>query len=264
MSMETLGTTPSNSTNRNARVAHIRKFVCVPPERGEVLRLVTLESSPTVLGEWPKVACVDNSSTPEDVDALLRDHAQAIESELQANLVWQTAEGLVCCSKRLKCRPDLQPGDPSQIAQAEALGIVGTQQGWIIQSQREREVMMRSYFSAHQIQINQYNAMVQTLGQLANESMVNAHRANLELDKLRAQQRHELDRVALLLRDATGSEDGETDARAQLITQIGGALTQALPFIVQQLGKLLTEPPANTQTVAAAPAPTVTAAEAAE
>lgn len=251
---------PANPSNRNARVAHIRKFVCVPPDRGAMLRLVTLEAQPTVLGEWPRTACQDNGTVAEDVDAMLREHANAVAAELsgelQANLIWQGEDGTIVCSKRLKCRAEITMGDPASIAQAEALGIVGTQQGWMLQSQREREVMMRSYFSAHQVQINQYNVLVQTLGNIANEQMLNAHRAQLELDRLRAQQRRELDGYAMQVREAGGADSAESGARAELINMVGNALTQALPFIVQHVGKMMTDAPANANT---APAPAAAA-----
>ena len=230
-------------TNRNARVAHIRKFVCVPPPRGHTLRLVTCEDPATVLGEWLREGCEDNGSTPEDVDQRLREHADTIQAEVVANLVWQTETGLVVVTKRLKCKADIDPAgmDPAQAAQAEALGIVGTKEGWFIQAQRHQEAMMRSYFSAHQTQIGQGNALISILGGMLNEAQMNAHRAHLELDKLRAQQRLELDKMYEQLResepDNSNADDPEGGARADLLRQLGGALTQALPFVIAQVAK---------------------------
>lgn len=248
-------------TNRNARVAHIRKFVCVPPARGHVLRLVTCEDPATVLGEWLRDACEDNGATPEDVDQRLREHADTAQAEVMANLVWQTESGLVVVTKRLKCKAEIDPAgmDPAQAAQAEALGIVGSTQGWFVQAQRHQEAMMRSYFSAHQTQIGQGNALISILGSMLNESQQNAHRAHLELDKLRAEQRTQLDRMYDQLRDVEAdnsntSGDSEGDARADLLKQLGGMLTQAIPFVIQQVAAQIAAPPAVVPPAAIPPA----------
>ncbi len=148
--------------NRNARVAHIRKFVCVPPARGQTLRLVAVEDPPTVLGEWPRAACEDNGVTAEEVDARLREHADATGQETQANLTWCSAENHVVCSKRLKCKPESSPEsplDPAYMAQAEALGIDGTNKGNAIQLSRALEGQIRLFMSDAQTQRAEARAM---------------------------------------------------------------------------------------------------------
>jgi len=251
---------------RNQRVSHIRKFVCVPPERGEVLRLVAVEDPPTVLGEWPKVACVDNGSTAEAVDSLLREHATTNGTETLANLTWQSAEGLVVCTKRLRCKPEGNgddSSDPAALAQAEAAGLDGSRRADLIQLQKEREAFMRSYFSAHQTQNSQYiqlareqRELITTLASCLREQYTATHAAHLALDKQHAQQRSALDDAAERIRDSVDATAEESGARAELIKMVGGALAQSLPFIVAQVGKMLTE--------AATTAPAAPAAAAAE
>lgn len=248
-----------NATNRNARLAHIRKFVCSPPERGHTLRLLEVADPPTTLGEWPKTSCVDNAATAADVDALVRDHANTMGYEIQANLVWTSETGLVVVSKRLRCKPDPVDAaslDPSLMAQSETLGITGSAQGWMIQQQRALEAHARLYMSGHQTQLAQASAQARDarelaglLGSLLKDSWAAAHAANVQLDLQRAQQRKELDQAAKLVREATDAAAGdeESSQRAELMEMIGGALSKALPFIVQHVGKMMTEPaPANT------------------
>lgn len=249
--------------NRNARVAHIRKYVCNPPERGHTLRLVAVEDPPTVLGEWPRAACEDNGPTADDVDARLRDHANTTGTETTANLTWCAENAMVVTSKRLKCKPDNSPEstmDPAMMAQAEALGIDGTTKGNAIQLSRALEGQIRLFMSDAQTRRAEDRArerqnieLVQVLGQMVRDGWTAAHQANAEADRLRIQQRSELDRVALQLRDATtgSAEQEESGARAELIRMVGGALTQALPFIVTAVGKMITEAPANANAAAA-------------
>ena len=255
--------------NRNARVAHIRKFVCVPPERGHTLRLVAVEDPPTVLGEWPRAACEDNGPTADDVDARLRDHSNTTGQETIANLTWCAENNMVVCSKRLKCRPDSAPEstmDPAMMAQAEALGIDGTNRGNAIQLSRALEGQIRLFMSDAQTRRAEDRArerqnieLFQTMGAMVRDSWTAAHQANAEADRLRIQQRHELDKAALAIREATNSDADteESGARAELIRMVGGALTQALPFIVSAVGKMVTEGAAK----AAAIPPTEVAAE---
>lgn len=277
MSMESTGTLGAPiGVNRNARVAHIRKWVCNPPERGHVLRLVSIEDPPSVLGEWPRAVCIDNAATAEDVDVLVREHANTLATEIQANLIWQAEEGHVVCTKRLRCRPD-SSGDTSSIAQAEAAGLDGSFKAEAIQRQREHEAAMRSYFQGHQVQQTQavqlmreqreastaiqreQREMMLLLGNMLKEQYQATHQAQLAQDKLRAEQRRELDRATEAMRDALESAaavDGgeESSARTDLIKMVAGALGQAVPFIVQQVGKMMLDQPAAN--VNAGPAPT--------
>lgn len=267
MSMESTGTLGAPiGVNRNARVAHIRKWVCNPPERGHVLRLVSIEDPPSVLGEWPRAVCIDNAATAEDVDVLVREHANTLATEIQANLIWQAEEGHIVCTKRLRCRPD-SSGDTSSLAQAEAAGLDGSFKAEAIQRQREHEAAMRSYFQGHQVQQTQavqlmreqreastaiqreQREMMLLLGNMLKEQYQATHQAQLAQDKLRAEQRRELDRATEAMRDAleanVGSVEGEeSSARADLIKMVAGAMGQALPFIVQQVGKMMLEQPA--------------------
>lgn len=266
--MESTGIGAPIGTQRNARVAHIRKFVCVPPERGHTLRLVAVEDPPVVLGEWPKVACVDNGSTADDVDALLRDHATTTGTEVIANLAWQSVEGLVVMTKRLKCKPEPSADtDPAAMAQAEAAGLDGSRRADQVQLQREREAFIRSYFSAHQTQNAQYiqlakeqRELITTLAGCLREQYSHTHQANLAIDKQRAELRRALDEAASEIREAEASADdgGEGGARKELIEMVGKALGQALPFIVQAVGKMMAEAPAAN---ANATAPHASAAE---
>ena len=248
-------------TQRNARLVHIRKFACNPPDRGHTLRLVAVEDPPTVLGEWPRIACQDNASTAEDVDSLLREHANAGEgAELVANLTWQAEDGLVVMTKRLRVKPERNE-DPASMAQAEAAGLDGSRRANEIQLQREREAFVRSYFSAHQTQNAQYIALlreqrelVTTLTTALRDQYSHTHAAHLALDKQRAEQRRALDDAAEQIRNNVDATAEESGARADLIKMVGGALTQALPFIVQSVGKMLTEQPANANAAAIPPA----------
>lgn len=246
--------------NRNARVAHIRKFVCVPPARGHTLRLVAVEDPPTVLGEWPRASCEDNGGTAEEVDARLREHADTTGMETTANLAWCADNALVVCSKRLKCKPESSPEsplDPAYMAQAEALGIDGTNKGNAIQLSRALEGQIRLFMNDAQTQRAEQRAMqrqqlelVQALGGMVRDGWTAAHAANAEADRLRIQQRRELDAAALAVRDATqlDADSAESGARAELIQMVGGAISQAMPFILAAVQKMMLQAPANANT----------------
>jgi hypothetical protein len=255
MSMEAASIGPVPGAGRNARVSHIRKFVCSPAnERCAVLRLVAVEDPPTTLGEWPRVACEDNGSTAEDVDALLREHTQTAGREVIANLVWQSHEGHVVYTKRLRCVPDATQ-DPGSMAQAEAAGLDGSRRADDMQRQREHEAAMRCYFSAHQTQsaqaialMREQRELVVALGGMLREQYIATHQANVAQDRLREERRRELDEAAIQLREATDVEAGaeESGARAQLIRMVGDALTQALPLIVNAAGAMMLKAQAQT------------------
>jgi len=254
--------------NRNARVAHIRKFVCVPPDRGHTLRLIAIEDPATVLGEWPRAQCEDNGVTAEDVDARLRDHANTVNAETAANLTWCAENHLVVCSKRLKCKPDSpidSAMDPASAAQAEAWGVNGSVKGEALQLGRALEGHIRLYMTDAQTRRAEDRArdkmqieLIQTLGTMVREGWTAAHQANAEADRLRMQQRRELDAAALQLREALPEGDPENEARGELINQVGAALTQAFPFILQHVVKALAQVPDNAN---ATPLPPASAAE---
>lgn len=243
-------------TNRNARVAHIRKFVCVPPERGHVLRLVAVDSPPTVLGEWPRIQCADNGLAAEEVDSSLREHANATGERVIANLTWCAENHLVVTTKRLKCEPETSEEgtleDPSDKARMEALGIDGSNKGNAVQLSRALEGQIRLFMSDAQTRRAEDRAqqkvnieLVQTMGAIAREGWAAAHAANIEADKLRLQQRRELDQAAIEVRDAVGADAEESGARADLIKMVTGAFVQALPLIVQGVSKMLADSNAN-------------------
>lgn len=202
------------------------------------------------LGEWPKDACGDNVSICEDVDQRLRDHADTEAMEVIANLVWQRVDGTVHSTKRLRCKPSIS-ADPDDVAKAEALGIVGTREGWFLQMQRHHEVMVRSYFANHQTQIAQglqmqraQTELIGTLGGMLNEAWKGTHGAHLELDKLRNQQRNDLDRWFNEFQDlkeqaGTGQTE-ESAERTAIMQQVGEAMKVALPFLIQAVGRALT------------------------
>lgn len=232
----------SVSSPRNARVAHIRKFCCLPPERGAVLRLLTCEDPPMTLGEWLREQCADNGGIPEDVDMRLREHASTTGVETLANLVWQSGEGGVIASKRLRCRPDSDPMAGTDSAQLEALGIVGTEQGKALQVQRHHEAMMRGWWEQFRLLSQQQTLQNQMLLQHLMEAHRATHAAHMELDKLRAAQRRELDQYALAMRQSADNDNGgdpEKTARAEFIRQVTGALIQAAPTLIELIATQL-------------------------
>lgn len=265
MSMDPTGLGAPIGSNRNARVAHIRKFVCVPPERGHVLRLVAIDDPPTVLGEWPRVQCADNGITAEEVDAFLREHANATGERVTANLTWCAENHLVVTTKRLKCEPEANSEsalvDPSDKARMEALGLDGSNKGNAVQLSRALEGQIRLFMNDAQTRRAEDRAqarvnieLVQTMGAIAREGWAAAHAANIEADKLRQQQRRELDQAALAVRESVDSESEESGARAELIKMVTGAFVQALPLIVNGVSKMLAE-----NSNAAAPPPAAAA-----
>ncbi len=266
MQSEAMNTAPG--VNHNHRVGHIRRACCNPPDRGQILKLVTVEESPITLGEWTRIACQDNAATALLIDQLLQEHADVTGEQIAANLVWTQQDGVTVTTKRLRCKPESAQdveliGDPNAPASAEAMGIDGTTKGQIIQRQREHEYAMRSYFSAHQTQIAQGTAMFRehrewatdairetrelavTLGSLLKDSWQANHSSQVELDKLRQAQRIEMDRMHLALRESANELDEAEaeaeasskatpqDAKSQLYAQVGKALEVAMPFVVQ-------------------------------
>lgn len=244
------------SGGRNARLAHLRKFVCVPPERGHTLRLITCEDPPLVIGEWQRAACQDQLSAAEEIDTRLREHAQTQQLEVHANLVWQTDENAIVVSKRLRCRPEQDaPIDP---AQAEALGVLGTEQSDRVLRARHHEGMMRMWFQAfrehQQLQLEDRRDLQRQMGEVQRQSFeMNrllakmleeqtkvSHAAHLDLDKLRAQQRRELDQTAERVRDMLDKkpdEDPEKSARGRFIDQVTQIFVSAAPTVVEVLAE---------------------------
>jgi hypothetical protein len=205
--------------------------------------------------------CDDNGVTAEDVDARLRDHADTTGRDTEANLTWCAENSTVVCNKRLRCKPNNAAEstlDPSMLAQAEALGIDGTNKGNAIQLSRALEGQLRLFMADAQTRRAEDRARErlqmereQMYGTMIKDAWTAAHQANLENDKLRHQQRRELDQAALQLREAVetdGAGDDETEAKTEMIKMVTGALAQALPFIVAQVQKMMVEapPPANT------------------
>lgn len=260
-STEALNSAPGH--NGNHRLGHIRRCCCNPPERGHVLKLVTVEEQPITLGEWTRIACADNSSTAMLIDQLIQEHADVTGEHVTATLVWTEQNGTPVTHKRLRCKPTPEKdvevlGDPNEPASAEAMGIDGTSKGIAIQKQREHEYAMRSYFSAHQTQIAQGTALLRehrqwatdairetrelaiTLGGLLKDSWQANHESQLQLDKLRQAQRMEMDKMHLALResaeavdDAEAEASSNQDPKAQLYGHVGKALEVALPFLLQ-------------------------------
>jgi len=238
-------------SNRNQRLIHVRKFACNPPTRGHTLRLVTIEEPPMVLGEWDRVACADNGATAEDIDGRLREHADTAGQPIGATLSWNAEDGQLLQSKRLNCKPALDPTlDPAEAAKMEALGINGTELGKRIQDQRHHEAMVRSYFSAHQTQVaqqqqmyrettQQQHQMISLLGSLLKDSYNSNHTAQIELDKLRMEQRVQLDRLFERIRTSDDGGDPESKVRGEFMAEAGKAVIQLLPFIIEKVGEML-------------------------
>lgn len=191
------------------------------------------------LGEWVRQACEDNAQVPEDVDLRLREHAATNGTETLANLVWQSGEGGVVASKRLRCRPDGDPMGATDSAQMEALGIVGTEAGKLLQQQRHHEVMMRGWWEQFRLLSQQQSQLVLSLSAQLTESHRATHLAHLELDKLRSLQRRELDEYAVRLRRSADNDnaaaDPEKQARAKFIEQATGAVIESLPTVIEIL-----------------------------
>lgn len=243
-------------SSHNARVAHIRKFVMVPPARGAVLRLVTVEEPPCVIGEWTRPQCEDNGATALDVDGVLREHTQTMQTETVANLVWQDEAHNLVTSKRLKCGYESENLDPSQAATMEALGINGSSSGNLQHSQTMNERVLRllltSLHTSHQANIGQNQTLLSTL----QASWAENRKLQAELDTVRAKQRAELDEYVEALRAADGGEatDPEKVARAELLAEMGGELSKVLPHVLVHLVQRYASPqqPANTNAQAQA------------
>lgn len=250
MNLDTTGT----FQNRNARIVHIRKFVCDPPKGAHTLRLVTIEEPPMLLGQWLEETCRDNASIPEDVDGRLREHGEEISGPVGATLSWSDANGVNLGSKRLNWKPVDVSLDPSEQARNEALGINGTELGREVQRQRHYEAMIRSYFAAHQAQIAQTNAnhretvgqqmdMIRLLGGLLTDSYRTNHDAQIQLDKLRMEQRSQLDRASERVQEMAeklrleNPTDPEATVKAEFMKDAGKMVIELVPFFMEKLAE---------------------------
>ncbi len=243
-----LGSPIGIGKNGNARIGHIRRFACNPPERGHVLRLMTIEEHTSTLGEWRREQCVDNSATADAIELSMREHAETMGIEVTGQLSWLDSGQLVVCSKRLKYRPEAVEG---LTAEADAMGITGTLQGASIQAQRLIEFMFRTLMGNLQgLQAESRSMMVQQretarehretmqmLATMVQQSWQTQHQGAVQMDKLRAVQRGELDQMYLKLRelaaDAESSDDPEVKAKADFYKHVGSAMEVALPFLAQ-------------------------------
>jgi len=235
--------------SHNARLAHIRKFVMVPPQRGHTLRLVTIEEPPCVIGEWTREQCVDNGATALDVDSTLREHAQTMQTETTANLVWQDEAHQLVVHKRLKCAYEAENLDPSAAATMEALGINGTAAGNLQHAQTINERVLRllltSLHTSHQSNVSQNATLLASLQASWSEN----RKIQAELDAARAKQRAEIDLYVDALRDAEGGEpvDPEKQARAEVLAEMGAEISKVLPHVLVHLVQRFAQPqPANT------------------
>lgn len=240
-------------TSHNRRLAHVRKFVCNPPTRGDTLRMATVEERPTVLGCWSRMECEDNGSTAEVVDGALQEHANTVQDEVQATLVWTDEGGGIVSSKRLRCRYAPQSDDPNEPVMSEALGLNGSQQGTLLQTQRALEGHTRLYLSAHQTQIGMFQGLVRDLFAQQRDLIAMHHKAQMELDAQRAKARRDME---AMYEQIIPSDDPERDSKVALIEQIAEPLGRALPMLLtaamQQL--MASNPqPANGNAPPAAP-----------
>jgi hypothetical protein len=239
--------------SHNARIAHIRKFCAIPPERGHTLRIITIEDPPQCLGEWSRGVAQDSASVPADVELSLQEHAKAQRAQVRATLAWLDEDGGLVVSKRLTV--PYQP-DASDEATETAAALDGSERQGLVQQQTLLDKHARMYINAHQTQVAQLTGLVRDLGTMLAESHKQAHIAHLELDKQRLAYRKELERMV----DAELPPGGEDDERAAMVQQIAGGLGQALPFLLQGVvqkflgGGGAAAAPANTN-AQAAPAP---------
>jgi hypothetical protein len=251
----TMSAASTQITAHNARVAHIRKFVMVPPARGATLRLITCEEPPSVIGEWTREQCEDNGSTAVDVDAVLREHAQTMQTECVANLSWTDAQHQLVTSKRLKCAYEAEGVDPAFAAQAEALGITGTVQGGLMHVQTINERLVRVMLAGIHTTQQTHVAMNNTLLSTLQSSWTENRKLQAELDALRAKQRGEIDLLVDALRDSEGEPpDPEKEVKAELLQEVGSQLAKVLPHILVHLVQRAAPPTANQQAYAAAQA----------
>ena len=244
----------STAGNRNARITHIRNFVSKMPKHAHALRLVTIEDPPMILGEWPADGCEENLMISEDVDGRLREHADTVGGAVGATLSWNTEGGQLIHSKRLNVKA-LDPAmDPSESARNEALGISGAELGREVQRQRHYEAMIRSYMAAHQTQIAQAqqarredNAdkmeMMRLMSGMLSDAYKANHAAQLELDKLRAEQRMQIDKMMDRLHAQAAAlerhepSDPEAAVKAEFMKDAGKMVLELVPFFVEKLAE---------------------------
>lgn len=170
----------ANVSGHHQRANAIRKFIAKPPARGQRLRLAVLDAdgvSGQVLGEWLRSEAEGSCSGPlsHDISEKVQEHSNVMKRGIGALLAWLPDEGeRTVTTKTLRARPVLDGEDEEENM---SLGIDGSGNGQVIQMQRHMEAMARSYFTAHQAQIN-------TANQLAIASMervVELQRQNDEL-----------------------------------------------------------------------------------
>lgn len=217
--MDALSTSPSNQ-----RVAAIKKFCMRPPARGMRLRLVPADESTAgqCLGEWTREVANDNAGVPHEVAEALAEHCQTLARPVEAILAWVCEQGEIVTTKRLKERP--RAGHDEDPVAFAAMGITGEQSGQVVQMQRHLEAMTKSYLHAHQAQIATLTGLVQQLGGLLGDQ-------HERYEQLRQQyERSEHDAAV-----ASAEVNAESEAKAEMIRQVGEGLKVVVPMVTQHV-----------------------------
>jgi hypothetical protein len=237
--LEAPGIAPPAGRSLNARAAQIRKFVVTPPERGHVLRLVSIDDPPCVLGEWPRTACAGNGSIADDIDRLFVEHGNTLGTEVGAHLAWVDEAKLIVQAKRLKYRPE--PNDVDPLA-AEAMGINGTAQGERMQNQRLAEAFARINASliqgSQQQQVHTLREQREVIGLLlglCKELAASTRNAQAELDKAYYLRRKELEQRDQLLRDTSDPEAAASAMQSELMSQALEQFAPVVPVFLQAM-----------------------------
>lgn len=239
----------SNISSHNSRINQIRKFCAVPPARGVLLRLVTAEDPPAVLGEWTREEASGNGSLAIEADSLLTEHCQTVQRDVEALIAWTDEHGMSVVSKRLRMRHTWSDDGDAQTVQSEALGITGQTIGQVVQAQRHLEVMTKSYMTAH-------HAQMQTALQLQAQLGSQLAEAYSRIDELQASRLEEAERRRVELQELVIEEPDapvsgeprtpEEEAQAELYrtanTVIQQAIPLVLPVLVQHLQRFLSPP----------------------
>lgn len=252
----------SNITSHNARIGHIRKFVMVPPERGHTLALVSIEDPPCRLGEWTRVECAENGSRAIDIDGLVDEHTRALTADCSFTLAWIDEQKQLVTSKRLNVRYRSETDDETT-QKFEALGIVGTQQGALMQHQRLYEALTKTYLSAHQTQVAMANErenrawqaqerqamlfekILGTLGNQLIETHKLNHAAHIEQDKQRIVFRREIEDITDRAMSDAGGDSGLLEKALPLLQQAIPALVQGFMGAMQAKAAAAAPPPAG-------------------
>lgn len=233
-------TAPTNlpANSNNSRQAHIRKFCACPPERGARLVLRTDEHDTQLLGEWTRDQCVDSASVPVDVDQTLQDHARATRAKVTAHLEWLDEAGERVTGKLLNHAAVFEPGGD----EFDQVGPPRTD------SEAAHRAMVRMLLAAQQTVVNSLSGTIRQQNEHNSRQQEQIHARDLEIERMRASHRRELERLEASYPAAT--EDPEGDARRELLQTAGAAVGQALPVMLPGILQTLAQSQAGRALIA--------------